>query len=58
MQEDCCFIEGKIMTELTERQEGTEIELLDLGDATLETKQFGLYPIYYDSIFLLGERLP
>jgi hypothetical protein len=54
-QEDCCFIEGKIMTE---EQEGTEIELLDLGDATIETKQWGMYPIFYDSIFALGERDP
>jgi len=54
-QDDCCFIEGKIMTELKEE---TEIELLDLGDATIETRQFGLYPMVYDSIFLLGERVP
>ena len=48
---------------MTDMQEGTEIEalgieLLDLGDATIETKQWGSYPIFYDSIFLLGERLP
>ncbi|HEY5756336.1 MAG TPA: hypothetical protein VIU34_10950 [Steroidobacter sp.] len=41
---------------MTEEQEGMEIELLDLGDATIETKQWGSYPIFYDSIFLLGER--
>jgi hypothetical protein len=41
---------------MTEEQEGTEIELLDLGDATIETKQWGMYPIFYDSIFALGER--
>lgn len=43
---------------MTEVQEGTEIELLDLGDATIETKQWGAYPIFYDSIYLLGERDP
>lgn len=45
---------------MTEEQEGTEVELelLDLGDATIETKQWGSYPIFYDSIFLLGERDP
>ena len=43
---------------MTEEQEGKEIELLDLGDATIETKQWGMYPIFYDSIFALGERDP
>ena len=45
---------------MTEEQEGAEVELelLDLGDATIETKQWGSYPIFYDSIFLLGERDP
>nr|WP_298723721.1 hypothetical protein [uncultured Steroidobacter sp.] len=43
---------------MTELKEETEIELLDLGDATIETRQFGLYPMVYDSIFLLGERVP
>jgi hypothetical protein len=33
-----------------------EIELLDLGDATVETRQWGLWPIWYDSVFLLGEK--
>jgi acetyl-CoA carboxylase carboxyltransferase component len=55
MQEDSCFIEGKTMTE---QEEGTQIELLDLGDATIETRQSGLYALIYDSIFLLGEKLP
>jgi hypothetical protein len=54
-QEDRRFIKGKIMTE---PQQGKAIELLDLGDATLETRQYGLYPIVYDSLFLLGERVP
>lgn len=36
--------------------QGMEIELLDLGDATLETRQWGLWPIWYDSVFLLGEK--
>lgn len=53
MQEDCCFIEGKTMTDV---QEEKEIELLDLGDATIETKQWGMYPIWYDSVFVRGER--
>jgi hypothetical protein len=35
---------------------GMEIELLDLGDATVETRQWGLWPIWYDSVFLLGEK--
>jgi hypothetical protein len=43
---------------MTDEQEGIEIELLDLGDATIETKQYGIYPIVYDSVFLLGERTP
>lgn len=43
---------------MTDKQEGTEIELLDLGDATIETRQYGPYPVFYDSIFLLGERNP
>jgi hypothetical protein len=43
---------------MTEEQEGTEIELLDLGDATIETKQYGSYPIVFDSIYGLGERTP
>jgi hypothetical protein len=43
---------------MTDKQEGTEIELLDLGDATMETKQYGSYPITFDSIYLLGERVP
>ena len=41
---------------MTEVQDEMEIELLDLGDATIETKQFGPWPQYYDSVFLLGER--
>ena len=43
---------------MTDEQEGTqvELELLDLGDATIETKQFVMYPVFYDSVFLLGDR--
>lgn len=41
---------------MTEVQDEMEIEVLDLGDATVETKQWGLLPQYYDSVFLLGER--
>lgn len=36
--------------------QGMEIELLDLGDATLETRQWSMWPIWYDSVFLLGEK--
>ncbi|WP_269813421.1 hypothetical protein [Peristeroidobacter agariperforans] len=43
---------------MTDKQEGMEIELLDLGDATIETKQYGAYPQTFDSIFVLGERVP
>ena len=43
---------------MTDEQEGTEIELLDLGDAMIETKQWGTYPIFFDSIFYMGERDP
>lgn len=42
------------MTEVQE--EKREIELLDLGDATIETKQWGVLPQYYDSVFLLGDK--
>lgn len=38
--------------------QGMEIELLDLGDATIETRQWLLWPIWYDSVFLLGEKEP
>ena len=43
---------------MSDEQEGTEIELLDLGDATVETKQWSIWPIWYDSVFLLGEKEP
>lgn len=42
---------------MTDKQDGTEIELLDLGDATIETKQSGGYPQTFDSIYVLGDRL-
>ncbi|MFC4314926.1 hypothetical protein ACFPN2_38040 [Steroidobacter flavus] len=45
------------MTELAEGLDGMEIELLDLGDATIETKQSGIYAFVYDSIYVLGERV-
>lgn len=32
-----------------------QLGLIDLGDATTETRQWGLWPVYFDSIFLLGE---
>ncbi|WP_269813729.1 hypothetical protein [Peristeroidobacter agariperforans] len=30
------------------------IELVDLGDATQETKQFLPYPVFFDNVFGLG----
>ena len=36
--------------------ESDNARVIDLGDATIETKQFGPWPQYYDSVFLLGER--
>ena len=41
---------------MSEEHEGSEIELLDLGDATVETKQWLLWPIWFDSVFMLGEK--
>lgn len=38
--------------------EGMEIELVDLGDATIETRQWSWWPLWYDSVFLLGEKEP
>ena len=43
------------MSEVRERTED-EIDLFDLGDATVETKQWSEWPIWFDSVFLLGER--
>lgn len=43
---------------MSEEREGMEIEVLDLGDATVETKQWLLWPIWFDSVFLLGEKEP
>lgn len=36
--------------------EAMEIELLDLGDATIETRQWSVWPIWYDSVFQLGQK--
>lgn len=33
-----------------------EVELLDLGDAASETRQWFYLPLAYDSIFQLGQR--
>lgn len=41
---------------MSDEREGIEIELLDLGDATVETKQWSVWPIWYDSVFLLGQK--
>lgn len=43
------------MSEVRERT-NDEIELCDLGDVTLETKQWSEWPIWFDSVFLLGEK--
>lgn len=43
---------------MSKELEGGEIELLDLGDATVETKQWLLWPIWFDSVFMLGEKEP
>lgn len=43
---------------MSKELEGSEIELLDLGDATVETKQWLLWPIWFDSVFMLGEKEP
>ena len=41
---------------MNEALERNEIELFDLGDATVETKQWLLWPIWFDSVFMLGEK--
>jgi hypothetical protein len=43
------------MSEVPERTEG-EVELFDLGDVTVETKQWIEWPIWFDSVFLQGAR--
>ncbi len=43
------------MSEVPERTED-DIELFDLGDVTVETKQWSDWPIWFDSVFLLGEK--
>jgi len=43
------------MSEVHERTEG-EIELFDLGDVTVETKQWSEWPTFFDSVFLLGAK--
>ena len=41
---------------MSEEQTGIEIELFDLGNATIETKQWSIYPIWFDSYY--GRGLP
>jgi len=43
---------------MSEVREGTEneIEVFDLGDATVETKQWSVWPVWFDSVFLQGEK--
>jgi hypothetical protein len=43
------------MSEVRERIDD-DIEVFDLGDVTLETKQWSEWPIWFDSVFLLGEK--
>ena len=43
---------------MSEERDSMEIDVLDLGDATVETKQWLLWPIWFDSVFLLGEKEP
>jgi hypothetical protein len=43
------------MSEVPERTKD-EVELFDLGDATVETKQWSEWPIWFDSVFLQGAR--
>jgi hypothetical protein len=31
------------------------LEIVDLGDAISETRQLFLWPLFFDSIFLMGE---
>ena len=43
------------MSEVHERTED-DIELFDLGDVTVETKQWSEWPSFFDSVFLLGAK--
>ena len=43
------------MSEVPERNED-DVELFDLGDVTVETKQWSEWPMWFDSVFLLGAR--
>ena len=43
------------MSEVPERTED-DVELFDLGDVTVETKQWSEWPIWFDSVFLQGAR--
>lgn len=31
-----------------------QLNLIDLGDARKETKQLGVLPLFYDSVFIYG----
>lgn len=41
---------------MSDRHEGNEIELFDLGNAIIETRQWSVWPTWYDSVFIQGER--
>lgn len=32
-----------------------QLQLVDLGDAKVETRQWGMWPLWFDSIYYLGE---
>jgi hypothetical protein len=41
---------------MSEEHAGNEIDLLDLGDATVETRQWTFWPLWFDSVFVRGEK--
>lgn len=41
---------------MSKEHEGMKIELLDLGDATVETKQWTYWPYHFDSQYGRGAR--
>lgn len=44
------------MSEVHERTDDEVIEVFDLGDVTIETKQWSDFANYFDSVFVLGEK--
>lgn len=39
-----------------QEEDTIEIELLDLGDATVETRQTPIIAVWYDSFFQYGQK--